>query len=100
MPSRSTDRLRSLLGEVDALRESLRERRRSTPYPWDPEPIAEYNRLLERARAVLPSAPVDLPTPPADPAPGRRLWRTPTDDALEALESLRAAIATALEAAR
>jgi hypothetical protein len=72
-------------------------RRRESAYPWDPEPIEEVNRLLGRVRVVLPSAPADLPVPPTEARSGRSLWRTPTDDALDALENLRAAVLTAHE---
>lgn len=90
----STPQLRALLTELDALRETLEARRASSPYPWDPAPIDEFNSLLERARAVLPAGPVALPPPLVEPPSGQRLWRTPTDDALQALERLRAVIAS------
>ena len=92
------ERLQALIGEVDALREGLLERRRSTHQPWDPAPLEACNQLLARARAVLPAS-IHLPTLSNEPPLGQRLWRTPTDDALAALENLRAAVATALEAA-
>ena len=95
----TAEKLRELLAEADAFRASLVERRQSSPYPWDPTPIEQYNALLERARAHLPGAPVDLPEPLTPPQSGQRLWRTPTDDALQAVERLRASLATALEAA-
>ena len=91
------EQLRELMREAEALRDALRARRESSPYPWDPTPITDYNRLLERARTLLPAPPVELPEPRL-PSSGRPLWRTPTDEALEAVENLRAAIATALEA--
>ena len=90
--------LQSLLAEIEALHDALVERRGRTPYPWDPSPIDDYNALLERARAALPEAPVALPEPLEPPATGQRLWRTPTDDALQALENLRASLTTALKA--
>jgi hypothetical protein len=95
----TAEQLRELLAETGRLRDALLERRRTSPYPWDATPIGEYNALLERARAHLPSAPVELPEPLTPPASGQRLWRTPTDDALQAVERLQAAIVTALEAA-
>lgn len=99
MTSRATsEQLRGLLAEIDALRETLRERRQTSAYPWDPSPLEAYHHLRERARAFLPEAPVHPPTPD-QPLTGGRLWRTPTDDALQALEELRAAIATAIKAA-
>lgn len=100
MTAESTaDQLRSLLTDVEALRDSLQERRRSTQYPWDPAPIEDYQRLHARARGLLPPG-ARLPEPAASPTQaGQRLWRTPTDETLDGLESLRAAIATALEAA-
>ena len=89
--------LRAALGQIDSLRDALVEQRRASPYPWDPSPIAEFNALLERVRTLLPGAPVRLPPPLTTPSTGR-LWRTPTEDALDALEALQAAIATALKA--
>ena len=98
MPQPAAEQLQDLLAEAEALREALIERRSRSPYPWDPAPIADYNALLARARAALPEAPVDLPEPLEPPAGGQRLWRTPTDDALQAIENLRAALTTALKA--
>lgn len=98
-PHPTAAQLRELLVETEQLRDALLERRQTSPYPWDAAPIGEYNALLERARAQLPGAPVDLPEPLTPPASGQRLWRTPTDDALQSVERLRAAIVTALEAA-
>ena len=99
MTSESTgEQLRGLLKDVDALREALLERRRSTHQPWDPAPLDACNQLLARARALLPAS-IHLPTLSNEPPLGQRLWRTPTDDSLAALENLRAAVATALEAA-
>ena len=89
-----------LLEAIDALRETLLQRRRESPYPWDTRPVEEYNRLLERARVALPSAAARLPTVPATVPSGQQLWRTPTDDVLDALENLRAAILTAHEQPR
>ena len=94
----ANDPTQALLGDLDALRKSLEERRGRSPYPWDPEPIDRYNRLLERARIVLQGGSVALPEPLAAPASGERLWRTPTDDALQALEQLRAAISSGIQA--
>jgi hypothetical protein len=94
----TAEQLRELLAEAERLRDALVERRRTSPYPWDAAPIGEYNTLLERARAHLPGPPVELPEPLKPPVSGQRLWRTPTDDALQAIERLQAAITTALEA--
>jgi hypothetical protein len=99
LPQSRAEQLQAFITEIDALRDAMRERRARSPYPWDPTPVAEFNALLDRARAVLPEPPVDLPEPLPEPGPsGQHLWRTPTDDALQALENLRAAIATALKA--
>ena len=98
MPSDSwSDEAAGLLEAIEALRETLLQRRRESPYPWDTSPVEEYNRLLERARAALPSAAAKLPTVATTVPSGQRLWRTPTDDVLDALENLRAAILTAHE---
>jgi hypothetical protein len=93
------ERLRGLLGEIEDLLEALRRRRAESPYPWDAAPIGEANALLERARAVLPGEPVDIPEPLVVHPAGEQLWRTPTDEALQLLETLQAAITTALEVA-
>lgn len=99
MPSDSwSDEAAGLLQELDALRDDLRRRRRESPYPWDPSPLDEYTRLLERARAALPAA--KLPAIPSTVPSGQRLWRTPTDEALDGLENLRAAVLTAHEQPR
>lgn len=99
MPSDSwSDEAAGLLKDVEAFRDALLQRRRESPYPWDPAPLVEYNQLLERARAALPTA--GLPSVPGTAPSGQRLWRTPTDDALDAVENLRAAILTAYEQPR
>jgi hypothetical protein len=98
MPSDSwSDEAAGLLEAIDALREELLRRRRESPYPWDTSPVEEYNRLLERARAMLPAVAAKLPTVTETAPSGQKLWRTPTDDVLDALENLRAAIVTAHE---
>ena len=101
MPSDSwSDETAALLKEVEVFRDDLLRRRRESPYPWDPAPLDEYNRLLERVRATLPAVGLPLPTIASTAPSGQRLWRTPTDDALDAVENLRAAILTAYEQPR
>jgi hypothetical protein len=101
MPSDSwSDEVAGLLKEIEAQRDDLLRRRRESPYPWDTGPIDEYNRLLDRARAALPAIAAKLPGIPATVPSGMRLWRTPTDDALDAIENLRAALITGYEQPR
>jgi hypothetical protein len=95
----TADQLRALLDQIERLRAELLERRGHTPYPWDPAPLETYSQLLAQARVLLPDPPLDLPELPTEPPSGQALWRTPTDEALEALESLQAAVNTAIKAA-
>lgn len=86
-----------LLAEIDALRERLLAGRRESTYPWDAAPYEAYNALVERVRTVLPSVKPRLTALPGPAPAGARLWRTPADDALDAIEDLRAAIVIARE---
>ena len=94
----TADQLLALLDQIQRFRAELLERRGRTSYPWDPAPLETYRQLAAEVRMRLPGLPLDLPEPASEPPSGQSLWRTPTDDVLEALDGLQAAVNTALKA--